>query len=298
MAFENTKVEVITLNGQPMFELYSTGMALGQTKTAKGKTYPRKDRINENVKSAEITPVVRNGQQYITEPQLYDLMLEIKTEKVKPFRKWVTDEVLPSIHKTGSYSVEQPTPTKPYGYFDKYYKGTPVLTIADITHFTEIRKGSIQYILTEQCTKGIDWLVLESEELAEFKKANPKVNKDISHLLVVFKSGFDKLAKVAGLTSDVECFKAIEAPVKVEEPPKWLYVDVDNSRELKEQIKAARKHIDTFDTILSKLEKRSVEEKEFKYITHTIACLSIDLSIALAKINTKEYTTTPQYIAG
>ncbi|MBU3114628.1 BRO family protein [Clostridium lacusfryxellense] len=45
--------------------------------------------------------IVRNGQQYLTEEMLYDLMLEIKTNKVKPFRKWVVSEVLPKIRKTG-----------------------------------------------------------------------------------------------------------------------------------------------------------------------------------------------------
>lgn len=106
--FESTKVEIITDdNGEPLFELYSTGMALGQAKIAKGKYYPRKDRIDENVKSAEITLVVRNGQLYLTESQLYDFMLEAKTDKVKPFRKWLVNEVLPSIRKTGGYSIQQ-----------------------------------------------------------------------------------------------------------------------------------------------------------------------------------------------
>ena len=36
--FEDQDVEIITNeNGNPLFELYSTGMALGQVKTAKGK---------------------------------------------------------------------------------------------------------------------------------------------------------------------------------------------------------------------------------------------------------------------
>jgi anti-repressor protein len=30
-------------------------------------------------------------------------MLEMKTDKVKPFRKWLTHEVLPTIRKTGGY---------------------------------------------------------------------------------------------------------------------------------------------------------------------------------------------------
>jgi hypothetical protein len=37
-------------------------MALGQIKEAKGNLYPRKERIDENLKNAEIKPVVRNGQ--------------------------------------------------------------------------------------------------------------------------------------------------------------------------------------------------------------------------------------------
>ena len=48
----------------------------------------------------------RPGQQYITEEQLYDFMLECKTEKCKPFRRWVTHKVLPSIRKTGKYEIQ------------------------------------------------------------------------------------------------------------------------------------------------------------------------------------------------
>lgn len=101
--FEGIAINIIDDNGNPLFEIYSTGMALGQVKVAKGIKYPRKDRIDENLKNAEITPVVHNGQLFITEEQLYDLMLEMKTEKVKPFRKWITSEVLPSIRKYGAY---------------------------------------------------------------------------------------------------------------------------------------------------------------------------------------------------
>lgn len=78
-------------------------MALGQTKESKGILYPRKDRIEQNLKSADIEPVVHNGQPYLTESMLYDFMLEAKTDKCKSFRKWITNEVLPTIRKTGGY---------------------------------------------------------------------------------------------------------------------------------------------------------------------------------------------------
>lgn len=104
MIFEGNQVEII-LNEkeEPLFEVYSTGMALGHIKYAKGKAYPRKDRIDKDIKNAEISTVVQGGQQYFTEETLYDFMLECKTEKCKPFKKWITHEVLPKIRKTGGY---------------------------------------------------------------------------------------------------------------------------------------------------------------------------------------------------
>lgn len=107
--FENKdfgKIQAIELNGEWRFELYSVGMALGQVKEAKGNLYPRKERIDENVKNAEIKTVVHDGQLWITEPEMYDLMFETHTEKVKPFKKWVTSEILPSIRKHGIYATD------------------------------------------------------------------------------------------------------------------------------------------------------------------------------------------------
>ena len=41
----------------------------------------------------------------INESGLYHLVLMSKKPEAKKFRKWVTEEVLASIRKTGSYSV-------------------------------------------------------------------------------------------------------------------------------------------------------------------------------------------------
>ena len=102
--FEGNKVEIIQdENGNPLFEIYSTGMALGYVKYAKGKAYPQKDRIDKTVANAEITLVVHGVQLFLTESQLYDFMLEAHTDKCKPFRKWLTDDVLPTMRKTGGY---------------------------------------------------------------------------------------------------------------------------------------------------------------------------------------------------
>lgn len=106
--FENNEIQIImNENDELLFEIYSSGMALGYVKYAKGKSYPRKERIDETLKNAEIQPVVHCGQLFIKEAQLYDFMLEARTDKCKLFRKWITTEVIPSIRKTGSYSIQE-----------------------------------------------------------------------------------------------------------------------------------------------------------------------------------------------
>lgn len=41
---------------------------------------------------------------FITEPQLYFVLMRSDKPKAKPFRQWVVNDVLPQIRKTGSYS--------------------------------------------------------------------------------------------------------------------------------------------------------------------------------------------------
>jgi len=43
--------------------------------------------------------------QTVTESGFYDLVLRSDKPQAKPFRKWVTSEVLPAIRKTGCYSL-------------------------------------------------------------------------------------------------------------------------------------------------------------------------------------------------
>lgn len=121
--FEGHEIEIIEVNREKLFELYSTGMALGHVKkNSTGKEYPFKERIDKSIESAEIKPCVRGVHRYLTESMLYDLMLEMKTDKVKPFRKWVTGTVLPSINKTGGYVANETKFTN--NYFSNFSEET------------------------------------------------------------------------------------------------------------------------------------------------------------------------------
>lgn len=54
--------------------------------------------------SIEGTTSTGNGvANFVSESGFYDVLLQSSSPKVRPFRKWVTSEVLPSIRKSGGY---------------------------------------------------------------------------------------------------------------------------------------------------------------------------------------------------
>lgn len=62
----------------------------------------------------QINTLTAGGNQqltYISESGLYDTIIRSDSPKAKPFRKWVTKEVLPSIRKTGGYIIATPEDT-------------------------------------------------------------------------------------------------------------------------------------------------------------------------------------------
>lgn len=101
--FDGHNVIMFVENDATFFEVESVAMAIGYVTKAKGKEYPHKTRINKTLKNAEITPVVHGVQLFMSESQLYSFLIEAHTEKSKDFQKWVTNEVLPTINKTGAY---------------------------------------------------------------------------------------------------------------------------------------------------------------------------------------------------
>lgn len=69
-----------------------------------------RQRLDDGVVSTHpITDNLGRNQQanFVNEDGLYDVILDSRKPQAKAFRKWVTSEVLPSIRKTGSYSLKQ-----------------------------------------------------------------------------------------------------------------------------------------------------------------------------------------------
>lgn len=67
-------------------------------------------RLEKDVISSH--PLKTNGGDqifnFVNESGLYDVILGCRKPQTKPFKDWVTKEVLPSIRKTGQYSINKP----------------------------------------------------------------------------------------------------------------------------------------------------------------------------------------------
>lgn len=87
----------------PMFCLADVCQAIGITNARNVKS-----RLDEEDVHLVDTPTAGGTQQitFVTESGLYDVIIRSDSEQAKPFRKWVTSDVLPSIRKHGMYATE------------------------------------------------------------------------------------------------------------------------------------------------------------------------------------------------
>ena len=193
MNFEGNDVEVIqNENGEPLFEIYSTGKALGYVAKAKGNVYPYKERILKIAENAEIALVSHGVKQYLTESQLYDFMLEARTDKCRIFRKWVTNEVLPSIRKTGNYSIPK-APSLSYTYIEKTFHGRPVLTASDVSNIYGINLATLYNYIKSALMPDRDYSLLTGDALKEYNKENPQLFKCKKSLFVIYNMGLSHI---------------------------------------------------------------------------------------------------------
>lgn len=268
MQFEGNNVEMIwDENGNPLlFEIYSTGMALGYTCTAKGRVYPYKERINKVVENAEITLVSHGVKRYLNESQLYDFMLEAHTDKCRKFRKWVTNEVLPSIRKTGAYSAIT-TPQVPqlsYTYIEKTFRARPVMTANDISNIFGVNPITLYNFIKTRLYPDRDYNLLQSELLKDYIKENPELPRCRKSIFVIYN---------AGLTQIISYFD-----LDAHKTPKFMaetrgYVVQGDVRKLMELVRREIKGVEALTYLVESNDTPSNLERYCKVLVHKLACI-------------------------
>lgn len=102
--YESSEVRTVQVNGEPWFVLADVCKVL-EIKNSRDAAA----KLDGDEKGVALTDTLGGTQKMtiINESGLYTVILRSDKPQAKPFRKWVTSVVLPSIRKTGSYSVQQ-----------------------------------------------------------------------------------------------------------------------------------------------------------------------------------------------
>lgn len=111
MIFENQEVEVFELNGKVLFNPYHVGkcldMADGTVKDHMSKMNEKQAILmkNSDVGLTNFRKLNNAGEKFLTESGVYKLVFKSRKPNAEKFTDWVTDEVLPTLRKTGSYEM-------------------------------------------------------------------------------------------------------------------------------------------------------------------------------------------------
>lgn len=100
--FENNEVRTMIVNDEPFFVANDVAKTLGYTNPSKA--------TNDHCKKGFTgwgNDSLGRPQQFklIPESDVYRLVFRSKLPEAEKFENWVTEEVLPSIRKTGSYQI-------------------------------------------------------------------------------------------------------------------------------------------------------------------------------------------------
>lgn len=111
MVFEGKEVEVFEFEGKVLFNPKHVAKCL---EVSDVNSSIRKFNDNQLVKltnskmhNMQFRKLHNTGENFLTESGVYKLIFKSRKEEAEKFQDWVTDEVLPSIRKTGSFNINQ-----------------------------------------------------------------------------------------------------------------------------------------------------------------------------------------------
>ena len=111
MVFEGHNVEVFKWEDKVLFNPYNVGECLELTDSAVRKAITRMSEkqviklTNSKVTNCHFRKLHNTGENFLTESGVYKLIFKSHKEEAEKFQDWVTDEVLPTIRKSGTYAI-------------------------------------------------------------------------------------------------------------------------------------------------------------------------------------------------
>ena len=142
MIFEGNNVEVFNWNDKVLFNPRDVGKCLELTDSAIRMAISKMNKnqviklTNSDVKDFDFRKLNNRGENFLTESGVYKLAFKSNKKEAENFTDWISDEVLPSIRKTGNYISNN----------------APMISNKEIQEFKE----DVRYIRSQVCIKKKD----------------------------------------------------------------------------------------------------------------------------------------------
>ena len=180
------KLEILMEDGKELFPATECAKILGHVDPGKAVRNHCKGCVKRTVVDSMGRRQIVN---YIPEGDLYRLIIRSRLPAAQKFEKWLFDEVLPELRRTGGYR------TKPAADLPHQWMGRGCIRIDDAAKVLGVKKDKIRELLNKRKTvyrNGLDWETLHGYEVDEYKFYN-RVPTAAKGICIVYDSGMAKL---------------------------------------------------------------------------------------------------------
>lgn len=152
------EIRTTVIDGEPWFIAKDVCDCLELTNSRKSL-----QRLDDDEKGVTSSYTLGGKQELSTvnEYGLYQLVLSSRKPEAKAFKRWITHEVIPTLRKTGSYSIEIPktlpealrayaAEVEEHNYLDKILSSHAALTITQIASDYNLSAIALNKILNEE----------------------------------------------------------------------------------------------------------------------------------------------------
>lgn len=195
MIFEGHNVEVFEWNGKVLFNPKHVAECLG---IADINSSIRKFNSNQVVKlknsdmhDMHIRKLNNAGENFLTESGIYKLIFKSHKEEAERFQDWVTDEVLPTIRKTGGMIVEGREEEFVMNYFPSFSEEVKLSMVQDLLKKNKELKPKADYcdrvLLPVDKNNGFTKLLTVTDIAKDLGMSARKLNTILKDLGVIYK---------------------------------------------------------------------------------------------------------------
>lgn len=182
------KLNILVENGKELFPANDAAKLLGYTNPYGAVQKHCRSLLKREVPHPQ-SPDKKITVNFISEGDLYRLIIRSRLPAAQKFEKWLFDEVLPELRRTGGYRA------KPAADLPHQWMGRGCIRIDDAAKLLGVKKDKIRELLNKRKTvyrNGLDWETLHGYEVDEYKFYN-RVPTAAKGICIVYDSGMAKL---------------------------------------------------------------------------------------------------------